>query len=431
MIDFSKLPDLIAIALLSCAFASVARRNDHPGSGLWLLGWCMIVLHFLAMMLIRIPGWAGNFSLLVTISTLTWAGALFMRATIPYRHERASRWMLVSFLVSNTFYIATWLYWPASAWMHNVAAALLAILPLVIVYSQQRRKQHRLRWAFVTQNCLLSIILLIMQQMLNQPVNLVLDVLLFSTYFGCCYHFAHYYRKLTTGAFITLFGFLTWAMVFALSPLFHAWFPHLVIEDEVWNLPKYVVAAGMILLVLERQVEHNEYLALHDDLTGLPNRRLFQDRLQSALARARRHRQHTALLLIDLNRFKQVNDALGHHMGDLLLKRVGTIFQSRIRCSDTVARTGGDEFSVILEEPISRTDAERVAQTLAELLEKPIELGDYTVQTGASIGIAMFPEDASTPEMLAIAADQRMYDVKHGRRQKEEESLALLTNELS
>jgi diguanylate cyclase (GGDEF)-like protein len=431
LIDFSKFPDLIAIALLTCAFASVARRNDHPGSGLWLLGWCMIVLHFLAMMLIRIPGWVGNFSLLLTLSTLTWAGTLFMRATVAYRHERASWWMCVSFLGANTFYIATWLYWPASAWMHNVAAAQFAILPLVIVYSQQRRKQHRLRWAFVTQNCLLAVVLLAMQQMLNQPAHLVFNVLLFSTYLGCCYHFAAYYRKLTTGAFISLFGFLAWALIFALAPMLHCWFPHLAIEDEVWNLPKYVVAAGMILLVLERQIEHNEYLALHDDLTGLPNRRLFQDRLQSALARARRHRQHTALLLIDLNHFKQVNDELGHHIGDMLLKRVGVIFQSRIRCSDTVARTGGDEFSVILEEPISRTDAERVAQALAELLEEPIELGDYTVHTGASIGIAMFPEDALTPETLAIAADQRMYDVKHEYRQMEEDSLALLTDELS
>jgi diguanylate cyclase (GGDEF)-like protein len=431
LIDFSKLPDLIAIALLTCAFASVARRNDHPGGGLWLLGWCMIALHFIAQMLTGLHGWTGTLSVLLTLSTLIWAGTLFMRATVAYRHERASRWMSASFLGASTFYIATWLYWPASAWMHNVAAALLAILPLVIVYSQQRRKQHRLRWAFVTQNCVLAVTLLIMQQMLSQPVDLVFNVLLFSTYFGCCYHFAAYYRKLTTGAFISLFGFLAWSLVFVLAPLLRTWFPHLAVEDEVWNLPKYVAAVGMILLVLERQVEHNEYLALHDDLTGLPNRRLFQDRLQNALARARRHRQHTALLLIDLNHFKQVNDELGHHIGDMLLKRVGAIFQVRIRCSDTVARTGGDEFAVILEEPISRTDAERVAQTLAELLEEPIELGDYTVRTGASIGIAMFPEDASTPETLAIAADQRMYHVKHEHRQMEEDSLALLTDELS
>jgi diguanylate cyclase (GGDEF)-like protein len=221
------------------------------------------------------------------------------------------------------------------------------------------------------------------------------------------------YRRRTAGAFITIAGFLGWAGVFVVAPGLGTVLPKLQLESEVWNLPKYVVAVGMILLLLEEQIEHNKYLALHDELTGLPNRRLFHDRLANALERARRTGSQTALLLVDLNQFKQVNDTLGHHVGDQLLKRVGTIFSDRVRRSDTVARTGGDEFCIILDDPISRQGAERVGNSLIELLGEPLELGNETLHIGASIGVAVFPEDAIDAEGLCVAADRRMYDSKH------------------
>jgi diguanylate cyclase (GGDEF)-like protein len=201
-----------------------------------------------------------------------------------------------------------------------------------------------------------------------------------------------------------------------IAPGFSAFAPALHIESEVWNLPKYLVAVGMILLLLEDQIEHNRYLALHDELTGLPNRRLFEDRLARALERAGRTGSQTALLLIDLDHFKQVNDTAGHHIGDLLLKRVGESFSEHVRRSDTVARTGGDEFSVILERVTSREDADRVACSLTELLKEPFELGTHMVSVGASVGIAMFPGDAATAESLCIAADQNMYSTKFASR---------------
>ncbi len=169
----------------------------------------------------------------------------------------------------------------------------------------------------------------------------------------------------------------------------------------------------MMLLLLEEQIEHNKFLALHDELTGLPNRRLFHDRLSNALERARRTKEQTTLLLIDLDHFKKVNDTLGHHVGDLLLKRVAEICSGRVRRSDTVARTGGDEFSVILDAPVSREDAIHVSQLLIQLLQEPLLLDGNSVQIGASVGIATFPDDAADMESLCIAADRRMYENKH------------------
>jgi diguanylate cyclase (GGDEF)-like protein len=107
---------------------------------------------------------------------------------------------------------------------------------------------------------------------------------------------------------------------------------------------------------------------------------------------------------------------LGHHVGDLVLQRVAALFSSRVRRSDTVARTGGDEFSIILEEPTSREDAVNVGQSLIYLLNAPLKLGEHTAQIGASVGIAVFPEDAREMESLCIAADLRMYHAKHDPR---------------
>jgi diguanylate cyclase (GGDEF)-like protein len=173
-----------------------------------------------------------------------------------------------------------------------------------------------------------------------------------------------------------------------------------------------VVALGMMLLLLEDQIEHNKDLALHDMLTGLPNRRLFEDRMTSTLERSRRTGAGMALLVIDLDGFKKVNDTLGHHVGDLVLQCVASAFAERVRRSDTVARTGGDEFSVILEGPANRDEAEKVGNSLRQLLSNPLDVEGRDVRVAASIGIALFPEDASDAESLCIAADRRMYDIK-------------------
>jgi diguanylate cyclase (GGDEF)-like protein len=412
-LDWGKLPDLAAVTLLASAFAAVARRSQAPASALWLTGWVMIALHFAAFIFAPVPGLLGDIAAFIGIAALTWAGILFMWASVPYRKNGSSRWMLAILLGTNTLYIGIISMGPAPSWALTLAATLLGGLPLAVALLSVRRDNHPLRWTMVAIYCSLSVFLLAFQFRPRNGLDLALNAVLFTVYFSCCVHFWFAYNRATSGAFITITGFLAWAAVFLVAGM-SAFLPNLHLESEVWNLPKYVVAFGMILLLLEEQIEHNQYLALHDELTGLPNRRLFQDRLASALERARRTGTQTALLLVDLDQFKQVNDTLGHHVGDLLLKRVGEVFSSRVRRSDTVARTGGDEFSVILDEPTNREEAVNVGTSLIELLNEPFELGDQAMRIGASVGIAVFPEDASDAEGLCIAADLRMYDFKHG-----------------
>ena len=414
--DWSKLPDLLAVALLSCAFAAVAKRSQSPVSGIWLTGWVMIVLHFAAFIAAPLDAPWGLMATFIGFASLAWAGLLFTWASVPYRQESTNAWMLAILLAANTLYIGIIVMIPDAMWALVPAAILFGAVPLALTLIALPRFNHPLRWTLVALYSALSIFLLVFQHHPGNGADLALNAVFFTVFFTCCLHFWHAYRNPSAGAFITIAGFFAWASVFVVAPCIGFLWPQARVEREVWNLPKYIVAVGMILLQLEEQLEHNRHLALHDELTGLPNRRLFQDRLASALERARRSGSQTALLLIDLNEFKQVNDTVGHHIGDLLLKRVGNVFSGRVRRSDTVARTGGDEFSIILEEPTTREEAEKVGESLIRLLEKPFELEGHSVRVGASVGIAIFPNDAPAAESLRIAADLRMYKAKNTSR---------------
>ena len=411
--DWSKLPDVIAVGLLAWAFASVARRSYAPVSAHWMTGWVLIVVHFAALMFAPAPGAWGTLAQALAVLALVWAGLLFTRASVPYKGENSSRLMLIVLLSTYTLYVAA-LMLQAPVWLLNSAAGLLGAGPLALALTYSRRFSHPLRWFVVGLNAGLSVVLLVFQNRPNGG-DFALNATLFAVYMGCAIHFLHMHRRATAGAFISITGFFIWSSVFVVGPVQIALFPYVNIESEVWNLPKYVVAVGMILLLLEDQVSHSKHLALHDDLTGLPNRRLFQDRLASAVERARRTRTQTALLMVDLDHFKQVNDTLGHHAGDLLLQNVARLFSGRVRRSDTVARTGGDEFAVILESPISREEATHVGADLMKLLMEPVELKNRVIQVGGSLGVAVFPEDAGDMDSLCITADLRMYEDKRSR----------------
>lgn len=153
--------------------------------------------------------------------------------------------------------------------------------------------------------------------------------------------------------------------------------------------------------------------ANYDALTGLPNRRLFHDRLEQGIKKSLRARRVLALLFLDLDRFKEINDTLGHAKGDALLVAAAQRIRECVRESDTVARLGGDEFAIILPDMGSRAQLERVARDIIQSLGEPFELGDGDARSiSASIGIAICPEDAQVPESLLKCADQAMYDAK-------------------
>jgi diguanylate cyclase (GGDEF)-like protein/PAS domain S-box-containing protein len=163
--------------------------------------------------------------------------------------------------------------------------------------------------------------------------------------------------------------------------------------------------------------ERIQRVAHHDSLTGLPNRLLFNDRLEQAIGLAKRNSAHFALLYLDLDKFKPVNDTLGHAAGDELLQEVAKRIRRQVRESDTVARMGGDEFTVILHDVARREDAEAVSRKIVAALATPFQVGSgkHRVDIGTSIGIAVYPEDAQGADTLVTAADAAMYNAKQAR----------------
>lgn len=160
------------------------------------------------------------------------------------------------------------------------------------------------------------------------------------------------------------------------------------------------------------------YLAQHDVLTGLPNRMLFSDRLSVAMMDAKRHPTTTALLLCDLDKFKQINDTYGHQTGDFLLKEVAGRLSSCVRNSDTVARLGGDEFAALLTHTRERHDAASVADKMVKAMEEPFTYGGQRFSSGLSIGISLVEHGIEEPDELLHQADMALYCAKqNGRRQ--------------
>jgi diguanylate cyclase (GGDEF)-like protein len=228
------------------------------------------------------------------------------------------------------------------------------------------------------------------------------------------------------GVSILVVLFAAWAFTTGLSPLHFGldyaasaigWVYTIAV---VFSLA-FVVLTGIgayrrsLQHLIERVVAQREEIARladHDSLTGATTPRVARDRLQMACNQATRNDERVAVLFIDLDGFKQINDAHGHRVGDLVLQAVATRLAAAVRTVDTVARQGGDEFVVILTGIANANTAEQVAAKMAVALAQPITYDDTQLVVGASIGIAIYPDHAATPEGLLHAADQAMYKMK-------------------
>lgn len=197
---------------------------------------------------------------------------------------------------------------------------------------------------------------------------------------------------------------------------------------------KWVLARGMIVSrtsdgkplrmigthadITERKniEERMRHMAHYDLLTELPNRALFTERLQQAVIKARRDKTHMAVMFLDLDRFKPVNDTLGHDIGDLLLKQVAHRLLASVRASDTVARLGGDEFVVLLHAIDHEQDASVVAGKVLHALNHPFRVAEHDIGISASVGIAVYPQQGDNEKLLLINADIAMYQAKKNGR---------------
>ncbi|MFC4158672.1 two-component system response regulator [Chitinimonas lacunae] len=199
--------------------------------------------------------------------------------------------------------------------------------------------------------------------------------------------------------------------------LFPAWQSISYVPDSNGDVTHYVLALADISAI--RHAEDQLLILAHfDALTGLPNRVVFNDRLDQALAQARRLRQRLAVMFMDLDGFKGVNDTLGHAIGDLLLQAVAERIKSFVRSNDTAARLGGDEFVLLMAGISSGTEAAQFCRRLLRAIEAPIELESHQVSVSASLGISVYPDDGHDRHSLLMAADTAMYSAKNAGRNR-------------
>jgi diguanylate cyclase (GGDEF)-like protein/PAS domain S-box-containing protein len=189
------------------------------------------------------------------------------------------------------------------------------------------------------------------------------------------------------------------------------------LNDEMGNLTGYLAMAQDVTLrrEAERQLQH---MAMHDALTALPNRNMLQDHLKAAMAAADRDNHAMALMFLDLDRFKKINDGLGHHIGDSVLIEVARRLRTAMRTSDIVARLGGDEFVILLPQIAEETDGERVAQKVLDLFTEPLRVGPHELRVTPSVGLVIYPQHGVDAITLMRHADLAMYRAKNNGRNR-------------
>ncbi len=429
--DYLLLPDFFAMSLLVIVLVTLRGRDRRAQMRLWTAGLILILLEYAAHIAYTIPGLDPSLhraTYVVSLEAYLLAGVLFLRsASYDLRrmpHSEHFLWANAApHLVLLTLYgcnvRSPWAYWLCIG---------LGILTAVVSCAYLRRG-----WKYYAAFAVVWTPLAITTNVMQYRTTIYVS--LFFLYAMCAIAFNSSLPRKSRGKIVVVAGFVVWSLCF----LTHPWIvmsghPDWVsFAAKVWDMQKFIITVGFLLVLLEGQLRSSEWLALHDELTNLPNRRLFDDRLQYALARADRDGHRVALFNLDLDGFKQINDTLGHDAGDILLRHVAGNLQSVTRRTDTLARIGGDEFSLIAvgisswlaaagEADIEDTHPSDMPQTLriqanmVQAVEQPVELGlthrGAVAQISASVGVAIFPDDGTEAADLMRLADQRMYRQK-------------------
>lgn len=536
--------DILIIGLLVILFGSIYRRQATVRVRFWLLGWFFILIHFGLLLYTPPDTWGANLLVAAAEAALLLCGAAFALSSALV-WEKGWRFTVPALLLSvpPVAYVVVDTLWttPRGLLAGLGLAVQLAYGVVVFRFGKGRFGTTGARAAVARRAgaaILLAASVWLAVELLRGHTAESIYPILSEIFLLNALLYWEDFRRATAGVLVGAFGLAAWGLVFPCAMLLQAVLPQLTVIGEMWNVPKYFVAFGMILTLLEEQKRHadarsKEYRVLfegnphpmwifdtetlqflavneaavarygytatefrgmtlrdirpmdeveavervianarnsdpvmvsgpwthilrdgkriqvevsshaiqfegrrarfslvqdvterqelhhrlvhqahHDMLTGLPNRALLLDRMEQALASAARRGKKAAVICLDLDRFKQINDTYGHTVGDLCLKQVAERLKSRLRAEDTVARSGGEEFTVVVGDLVSADDATRVVNDLLVALRKPLVADQYPIDVTASFGIAMYPDHGVDAGELWRNADGAMYRVK-------------------
>jgi len=412
--NFTTLPNLIALAILVVVFWAITRKAISEQVQLWLIGWVLVLVHFAAQFTSAASGAWGLVATSISLDSLVLAGVAFLISVSAIASNRRRKvYLAFAVAVPALAYIDGVILGVGSRSFYYVWIAIGLLAPLLVLWRYRQKGNLYLYAAGVVMATLAAGVT--GWGVARGAPELGITVILAALNFATALLYWKHHKRATAGVLTAVSGFVLWGAVFPTSVLLQLFWPSIRIESEVWNIPKYLVAVGMILTLLEDQIERSTYLAYHDELTDLPNRRLLEDRLDQALAQANRSKSKVGVFVLDLDHFKEVNDTFGHRVGDIALREVVARLGSRIRASDTLARSGGDEFTVVSQVE-NAEGAHSLLSALESALSDPIIVEGKQVRTGLSIGLALYPDDGRDPDQLHAAADRAMYAAKRASR---------------
>jgi diguanylate cyclase (GGDEF)-like protein len=404
--NFAFLPDMLALAILVVILMVLRKRHPQERADLWLLGLFFTLVEAVAHTFYASSGPPQRPLHVIVMDCYLLTGMIFVWASGANPISSSPRRIYLAVNSLPLFGICTLygLHILSGAAFYPFMAAGLLIGVTSSVYVRKSwllAGLHAAGW-------------LAMGYLIH--VGEYREVVYWSL---CCVYTTatvNFYRRLpsgSTGRLAIVTGFSIWSLNLLLHPWIVQHRSFADIASHIWNMQKSLISIGMILVMLEEQVSSNEWLALHDELTGLPNRRLFADRLTIAIERADRMRSRLALVILDLNGFKKINDTLGHQVGDQVLREVSAHLRKSVRASDTLARLGGDEFIIVASDMEQEGSVDHFMDSIRRSLERPVVVDGRHLVVSASVGMAIYPEDAEDSIRLLRVADQRMYAFKH------------------
>jgi diguanylate cyclase len=404
--NFSFLPDLLALTLLIVILLLLRHRHPQERTNLWLLGLFITLVEAVAHTFYAHDGPPQRILHVIVMDCYLLAGIVFVWASGGYPISATRRlWYLT--LNSLPLLALTTIYG-----MHlNSGIAYFPCIAAGLVIGVCSSLYLRHSWQ-------LAVLYVCGWMIMGYLIHLA-DYRSAVYWSLCCVYATaavNFQRRLpsgSTGRLAIVTGFAIWSVNLLLHPWIVNYRAYADIASHIWNMQKSLISIGMILVMLEEQISSNEWLALHDELTGLPNRRLFADRLTNAMERCERGRTRMAVLMLDLNGFKKINDTLGHHAGDQVLRDVSANLRKGIRASDTLARLGGDEFIIVATDLERDESMDHFVESVRHAVERPLVVEGRTMIVSASLGVAIYPDDAHDSVRLLRIADQRMYALKH------------------
>jgi diguanylate cyclase len=405
-LNLALLPNLCALLVFIGAFRPLARRAG-PHTNAWFLAWIFVLLHNAALIFGGTES-AGHPSIqLIGEWALELGGICFLRAAASSPFDWESLIISVE-MALPIFTQSALVVFGVHRPILQAGCTLLMLVPgvhLLWIERGRRRPRARMAWGFVVSAICLAPFAAFDPAMALSVVHCLL-------FLGSAALYWDYAGNSTTGVFTAVSGLALWGLVYPIDMVLTRLDISSPLLVAACQFPSYIVAYGMILTIIEEHVRRTETLAMHDPLTGLPNRRLFEDRLQQVLSSSSSTGTMLACLVIDVDNFKMTNDTLGHAVGDGLLQAVATRLSWHIHSGDTLARTGGDEFAVVLARLQSLEHLRFTVGAMMSATSAPIVVGEHAIRVGLSIGIAINPEGSLDSDGLRHRADEAMYEAK-------------------